>query len=155
MQMTLNDRPVTLPDEEADEPLLFVLRDRFDLNGPKFGCGVGSCGACAVLVDGEAQRSCLLTAADVEGARIVTLEGLADGDGLHPVQQAWIEHSVPQCGYCQNGQIITAVGLLAADPDSDEAAVSEAMDAVVCRCGSQARIRQAVHTAARRLREAG
>ncbi len=155
MMFTLNRQAVTLPDDEADEPLLFVLRDRFALNGPKFGCGVGACGACTVLVDGAAQRSCLLAAADVAGAAITTLEGLAGGDGLHPLQQAWIEHSVPQCGYCQNGQIMTAAALLADDPAADAAAVEDALDPVLCRCGSQARIRRAVLAAGRRMREAG
>lgn len=152
MQFILNDEEVTLSPKLADEPLLFVLRDEFGLNGPKFGCGVGVCGACSVIVDGVAQRSCTMRLADAAGARVVTLEGLAQGDTLHPVQQAWIDHSVPQCGYCQNGQIITAAALLQRDPEADSQAIAEAMDQVLCRCGTQARIRRAIGAAQMRMR---
>jgi len=152
MQFILNDEKVTLSPELADEPLLFVLRDELGLNGPKFGCGVGVCGACAVIVDGVAQRSCTLRLADAAGARIVTLEGLAQGDALHPVQQAWIDHSVPQCGYCQNGQIIAAVALLQHEPEADAQAIANAMDQVLCRCGTQARIRRAIGAAQMQIR---
>jgi aerobic-type carbon monoxide dehydrogenase small subunit (CoxS/CutS family) len=144
MQFVLNRRPVELPDELATEPLLFVLRDHFELNGPRFGCGVGSCGACTVVIDGEAQRSCIYPTAATEGRQVLTLEGLAEGDSLHPVQQAWIDESVPQCGYCQNGQIMTALALLAARPESTAAEIEAAMDGVLCRCGTQARIRRAI-----------
>ena len=144
MRITLNRQSVEIPDEHSDEPLLFVLRDHFGLNGPRFGCGVGSCGACTVVIDGEAQRSCIYPTAAAGGRQVLTLEGLAEGGRLHPVQQAWIDESVPQCGYCQNGQIMTAVALLTAQPDAGKAETEAAMDGVLCRCGTQARIRQAV-----------
>lgn len=144
MRIKLNRQSVEIPDELVDEPLLFVLRDHFELNGPRFGCGVGSCGACTVVVDGEAQRSCTYPASAADSRQVVTLEGLADGERLHPVQQAWIDESVPQCGYCQNGQIMTAFALLAARPDSGSAEIEAAMDGVLCRCGTQSRIRKAI-----------
>lgn len=144
MRFTLNSRPIDVPDELADEPLLFLLRDHLGLNGPRFGCGVGSCGACTVVVDGQAERACVLPAAAVDGRDVLTLEGLAEADGLHPLQQAWIEESVPQCGYCQNGQIMTAFALLAARPDAGAAEIEAAMDGVLCRCGTQPRIRRAI-----------
>jgi isoquinoline 1-oxidoreductase subunit alpha len=144
MRIMLNCQSVEIADELATEPLLFVLRDHFELNGPRFGCGVGSCGACTVVIDGEAQRSCIYPASAVSGRQVVTLEGLADGDRLHPVQQAWIDESVPQCGYCQNGQTMTAFALLAARPDATVAEIEAAMDGVLCRCGTQSRIRKAI-----------
>lgn len=144
MRFTLNRRPVDVPDELADEPLLFLLRDHLGLNGPRFGCGVGSCGACTVVVDGQAERSCVQPAAAAEGRDVLTLEGLAEADGLHPLQRAWIEESVPQCGYCQNGQIMTAFALLAARPDAGAYEIEAAMDGVLCRCGTQPRIRRAI-----------
>jgi isoquinoline 1-oxidoreductase alpha subunit len=144
MRIALNRQSVEIPDDLADEPLLFVLRDHFELNGPRFGCGVGSCGACTVVIDGEAQRSCLYPMSAADGREVVTLEGLAEGGRLHPVQQAWIEESVPQCGYCQNGQIMTAFALLAARPDAGAAEIEAAMDGVLCRCGTHARVRKAV-----------
>lgn len=144
MRITLNRQSVEIPDELSDEPLLFVLRDHFELNGPRFGCGVGSCGACIVVIDGEAQRSCVYPTSAAQGSEVLTLEGLADGDRLHPVQKAWIEESVPQCGYCQNGQIMTAFALLAARPDAAASGIEAVMDGVLCRCGTQARIRRAI-----------
>jgi aerobic-type carbon monoxide dehydrogenase small subunit (CoxS/CutS family) len=151
MRLKLNGQDVEIPADQGDEPLLFVLRDHFNLNGPKYGCGVGACGACVVLVDGAAQRSCLLTPADVEAASVTTQEGLmADGD-LHPLQQAWIDHSVPQCGYCQNGQIMTAAGLLQQNPQATGEDIADAMDGVICRCGTQVRIRAAIADAQQRM----
>ena len=144
MRFTLNRQSVEIPDELSDEPLLFVLRDHFELNGPRFGCGVGSCGACTVVIDGEAQRSCVYPTSATQGSEVLTLEGLAEGASLHPVQQAWIEESVPQCGYCQNGQIMTAFALLAARPDAGAAEIEAVMDGVLCRCGTHARIRKAI-----------
>ncbi|MBX9462767.1 MAG: (2Fe-2S)-binding protein [Aquamicrobium sp.] len=144
MRIILNRQSVEIPDEFSDEPLLFVLRDHFGLNGPRFGCGVASCGACTVVIDGEAQRSCVYPASAAHGSEVLTLEGLADGDKLHPVQQAWIEESVPQCGYCQNGQIMTAFALLAARPGANASRIEAVMDGVLCRCGTQARIRKAI-----------
>ena len=153
MRILLNNKAETIPDDLADEPLLFVLRDHFGLNGPKFGCGVGSCGACTVVVDGEVQRSCLLPAGSLDGKAILTLEGLSPGAKLHPVQQSWIAESVPQCGYCQNGQIMTAYALLAARPEAGADDIAEAMDGVLCRCGTQARIRKAIIRAQATMRE--
>lgn len=144
MQFVLNRRPVELPDELAAEPLLFVLRDHFELTGPRFGCGVGSCGACTVVIDGEAQRTCIYLTAAAGGREVLTLEGLAEGGRPHPVQQAWMDESVAQCGYCQNGQIMTAVALLTARPDATAGEIEAVMDGVLCRCGTHARIRKAI-----------
>ncbi len=154
MEFSLNGQPAAAPPEMDDDPLLYVLRDHFGLNGPKFGCGVGACGACTVIVDGAAERSCQLTPKDVEGRSVVTLEGLGAGQrqGLHPVQRAWIEASVPQCGYCQNGQIMTAAALLAAEPNAGPETIAATMDEVICRCGSQVRIRRAIALAQARIR---
>jgi len=130
----------------ADMPLLWVLRDMLDIKGPKFGCGVGACGACTVLVDGIPTRTCVTAAADVEG-EITTIEGLPSGERLHKVQAAWIKHEVPQCGYCQSGQILAAVALLEEVPQPTD----EDIDAVMtnlCRCGTYPRLRAAIHEAA-------
>lgn len=154
MRITLNGRQTEVPADWSDEPLLYVLRDHFALNGPRYGCGAGSCGACMVIVDGTASPSCTLTAASVEGAEVRTLEGLADGERLHPVQQAWIEESVPQCGYCQNGQIIAAVALLESTPEADKDDIVAAMDGVLCRCGTYPRVRQAIRRAQTAMRRA-
>lgn len=152
MRIVLNQQPATIPDEFADEPLLFVLRDHFGLNGPRFGCGVGSCGACTVIIDGEAQRSCTVPVSAVDGSSVLTLEGLATGRALHPLQESWIAESVPQCGYCQNGQLMTAHALLTARPDAGPKEIAEAMDGVLCRCGTQMRIRKAIARAQARLK---
>lgn len=144
MQFTLNQQPVSVPDEQLDEPLLFVLRDHFGLNGPRYGCGVGSCGACTVLVDGEPQRSCVFPLNAADARSVLTLEGLAAGGVLDPLQEAWIAESVPQCGYCQNGQIMTAYGLLFSRPEADADEIAGVMDDVLCRCGTQPRIRRAI-----------
>jgi isoquinoline 1-oxidoreductase subunit alpha len=156
MRFQLNGSDVEAPAAFSEDRLLWLLRDHFGLNGPKYGCGVGACGACVVHLDGRAERACLLLTKDVVGRRVTTLEGLGAGapDGLHPVQAAWIEASVPQCGYCQNGQVMTAAALLAADPATTPAAVAAAMDEVICRCGTQGRIKAAIDVARRRLREA-
>lgn len=157
MQFVLNGREQEIPAAMAEDRLLWVLRDHFVLNGPKYGCGIGACGACVVHVDGVAQRSCLLNAADVAGRSITTLENLGAGqsNGLHPVQQAWIEASVPQCGYCQNGQIMTAAALLSTNISASASEIAAAMDEVICRCGTQARISAAIMAAQRAMREAG
>lgn len=136
-------------DVEPEMPLLWVLRDELGLTGPKYGCGIGQCGACTVHVEGEPVRSCALPASAAAGKRIVTIEGLAQGERLHPVQQAWIEHQVPQCGYCQGGQILAAVALLRTKPQPSDADIDEAMTNL-CRCGSYARIRAAIHAAAKK-----
>lgn len=155
MRFTLNGKPVDIPDALREDRLLWILRDHFALNGPKYGCGVGVCGACVVHVDGEAVRSCSLTAEAVAGRSLTTLEGLGLGepDGLHPVQAAWIFASVPQCGYCQNGQIMTAAALLDKAPAANSAEIAAAMDEVICRCGTHSRIKNAIETAQRVIRE--
>lgn len=138
-------------DVEPEMPLLWVLRDELDIEGPKFGCGVGQCGACMVHVNGEPALSCALPVSAAAGKRVVTIEGLAQGGRLHPVQQAWIDHQVPQCGYCQGGQIMAAVALLRSKPDPSDKDIDEAM-ANICRCGTYARIRAAIHAAAKKRR---
>ncbi len=135
-------------DVAPDTPLLWVLRDTLGLTGTKFGCGVSLCGACTVLLDGEAVRSCQLPVKDAAGHRITTIEGLAAA-GDHPVQQAWVAEEVPQCGYCQSGQILSAVALLAKTPAPTDAQIDAAMDGVLCRCGTYNRIRRAIHRAAK------
>lgn len=135
-------------DVAAGTPLLWVLRDTLGLTGTKFGCGIAMCGACTVLVDGEAERSCTLPIEDAVGRRITTIEGLAE-DGDHPVQQAWVAEEVPQCGYCQSGQILSAVALLAKTRAPTDAQIDAAMDGVLCRCGTYNRIRRAIHRAAK------
>jgi len=135
-------------------PLLWALRDILNMTGTKYGCGIGLCGSCTVLIDGEATRSCTLPAAAVEGMQITTIEGLAP-DGDHPVQRAWNEEDVAQCGYCQGGQVLAATALLNSNPDPDEAAIDNALGGNICRCGTYPRIRKAVKLAAKYTREAG
>jgi len=134
-------------DVEPEMPLLWVLRDVLDLKGTKFGCGVAQCGACTVHVNGEPTRSCVFPVSAVVGKKITTIEGLSR-DGTHPVQKAWVEHQVPQCGYCQSGQIMTAVALLNKKRNPTDKDIDEAMTNI-CRCGTYARIRTAIHAAAR------
>ena len=147
IQLTVNGRSREV-DVEPDMPLLWVLRDELDVKGPKFGCGIAQCGACTVHVNGEPVRSCSFPVSAAAGKRVLTLEGLAPGGRLHPVQQAWIEHQVPQCGYCQGGQILAAVALLRKKPDPTDKDIDEAMTNL-CRCGTYARIRTAIHAAAK------
>ncbi|MEZ5419568.1 MAG: (2Fe-2S)-binding protein [Vicinamibacterales bacterium] len=144
--MTVNgvSRTVDVP---ADMPLLWVLRDVLSLRGTKFGCGAGACGACTVHVDGRAVRSCQTRAATAAGTRVTTIEGLS-ADGSHPLQRAWVEVDVPQCGYCQAGQIMSAAALLAETPAPTDADIDRAMNGNLCRCATYLRIRQAIHTAA-------
>ena len=154
-----------LVDAPEDMPLLWVLREKLGLKGPKFGCGIGACGACTVHIDGEAVRSCVTPVGGVGSARITTIEGLAGrpgeagsdgakGDRLHPLQAAWIEEDVAQCGYCQAGQIMAAAAYLKANPNPSD----EDIDAGItnlCRCGTYTRLRAAIHRAAREMRDAG
>jgi isoquinoline 1-oxidoreductase alpha subunit len=147
VKITVNDQVHEL-DIEPDMPLLWALRDELGLTGTKYGCGVAYCGACTVLVDGQPTRSCVTPVASFEGRKITTIEGLASGTTLHRVQQAWIEHQVPQCGYCQSGQILAAVGLLSEKPDPSDAEIDAAITNV-CRCGTYTRVRAAIHAAAK------
>lgn len=133
---------------DGDMPLLWVLRDLIGLTGTKYGCGIGSCSACAVLVNGQPTQSCQLAVSDVAGKKIVTIEGLAKGEVLHPVQQAWVDHDVAQCGYCQPGQIIAAVALLQSKKRPTDAEIDAAMAPHICRCGTYPRIREAIKAAA-------
>jgi aerobic-type carbon monoxide dehydrogenase small subunit (CoxS/CutS family) len=134
-------------DVAADTPLLWVLRDHLGLTGTKYGCGIDACGACTVLVDGKPVRSCITSASAVSGKRITTIEGLSP-EHTHPVQQAWIAEDVPQCGYCQSGQILSAVALLSAKPKPTDQDIDKAMGGVLCRCGTYVRIRRAIKKAA-------
>jgi aerobic-type carbon monoxide dehydrogenase small subunit (CoxS/CutS family) len=134
-------------DVEPEMPLLWVLRENLGLTGTKYGCGIAQCGACTVHVDGQPVRSCSTPVASVAGREITTIEGLSP-DASHPVQRAWIEHTVPQCGYCQAGQIMAAAALLARSPDPSDAEIDAAMAGHLCRCGTYPRIRKAIHQAA-------
>jgi aerobic-type carbon monoxide dehydrogenase small subunit (CoxS/CutS family) len=136
-------------DVEPETPLLWALRDSLKLTGTKFGCGIAQCGACTVLIDGHAMRSCSVPVSFVGGKQITTIEGLS-ADGTHPVQLAWIEHDVPQCGYCQSGQIMAAVALLKQKPKPTDADIDREMTNI-CRCGTYPRIRAAIHRAAELL----
>jgi isoquinoline 1-oxidoreductase subunit alpha len=133
-------------DLPGDTPLLWLLRDHLDLTGTKFGCGMALCGACTVHVDGRPVRSCVTTIASVNGKEVTTIEGLSK-TGDHPVQKAWIEEDVPQCGYCQSGMIMTSVALLKAKPKPTDADIDSALAGHICRCGTYSRIRKAIHTA--------
>ncbi len=144
--LKVNGQPQTV-DVPADMPLLWALRDVLDLTGTKYGCGVGSCGSCTVLIDGKAVKSCQYPASACVGKQVTTIEGLS-ADATHPVQQAWIDMNVPQCGYCQSGQIMSTVALLKQYPKPTDAQINEVMSQVVCRCGTYERIRKAIHKAA-------
>ncbi len=139
----LNNNPIRL-DVDLDMPLLWVIRDILQLTGTKYGCGEGLCGACTVLLDQKAIFSCMISIAQVEGKQVTTIEGLANRESLHPVQQAWIAENVSQCGYCQSGQIMSAVSLLSETPQPDEQQINAAMSKNLCRCGSYQRIKKAI-----------
>jgi isoquinoline 1-oxidoreductase alpha subunit len=145
MKLSVNGR-IHDVDVEPEMPLLWVLRDVLKMAGTKYGCGVAQCGACTVHVNGEAARSCVTPVSSVAGKRVLTIEGLAK-PGLHRVQKAWIEHEVPQCGYCQTGMIMSAVALLAKNPKPTDADIDSAMTNM-CRCGTYARVRKAIHAVA-------
>ena len=148
-KFTLNDAVVESK-HAPDTPLLWVIRDEFDLTGTKFGCGIAQCGACTVHQDGVAIRACITPIEFVEGTSITTIEGL----GEHPLKDAWVQEQVPQCGWCQSGQIMNAAALLDEDPNPTDDAITSAMDGNLCRCMSYVRIRRAIHTAARMAAEA-
>lgn len=138
-------------DVDPSTPLLYVLRNDLDLHGPRFGCGYGQCGACTVIIEGEAARSCIRPVSTVEDTEITTLEGLSENGTLHPVQQAWIDEQVPQCGFCQNGQMLTAKVLLDSNPTPTDADIREAMEGTLCRCFTYYRIQAAIKRAAQAI----
>jgi aerobic-type carbon monoxide dehydrogenase small subunit (CoxS/CutS family) len=135
-------------DVEPETPLLWVLRDTIGLTGTKYGCGIAQCGACMIHIDGQAVKSCNVNAAAAVGKRITTIEGLSP-DSSHPVQKAWLEHTVPQCGYCQSGQIMSAAALLQRAPNPTDRQIDDAMSENLCRCGTYLQIREAIHAAAK------
>ena len=144
MTLDVNGKPLAVK-AAHDTPLLWVLRDELQLTGTKYGCGVAQCGACTVMVDGQAVRSCVTPIEAVAAGKITTIEGLG---GQHPLQQAWVKHEVPQCGYCQAGQIMSAVALLSANAKPTDADIDAAMDGNICRCGTYQRVRAAIKDAA-------
>jgi isoquinoline 1-oxidoreductase alpha subunit len=155
VRLNVNGQDRVVEDIDAQTPLLWVLRDSLGLVGTKFGCGVAQCGACTVHMNGNPVRSCQIPAAAASGVAITTIEGLAKPDGtLHAVQQAWMELDVPQCGYCQAGQIMSATALLAQNPRPTDADIDAAMAGNICRCGTYHRIRSAIHSAATKLGKA-
>jgi aerobic-type carbon monoxide dehydrogenase small subunit (CoxS/CutS family) len=147
-RLRVNGTPHTV-DVEPATPLLYVLRNDVGVQGPRFGCGLGQCGACTVLIKGEAVRSCIRPMSTVQGAEITTLEGLAENGTLHPLQQAWIDEQVPQCGFCQNGQILTAKALLDRTPNPTDAQIRQGMNGTLCRCMTYYRIQAAIKRAAK------
>ena len=151
MRLQINGKELTIDGVADDTPLLWVLRDELNLVGTKFGCGIAQCGACTVHLDGQPVRSCQIPVSAVSGLKITTVEGLAKGEQLSTLQQAWIDHDVAQCGYCQSGQLMSATALLAATPDPTDAQIDSAMAGHVCRCGTYVRVRAAIADAARAL----
>jgi nicotinate dehydrogenase subunit A len=152
--LTINGAP-TILDLPHETPLLMALRNDCALNGPKYGCGLGECGACSVLIDGRVARACVLQLGDVEDRAVTTLEGLATNGRLHPVQTAFVEMAGAQCGYCLNGMVVTTTALLSANPDPTDAEIREALRYNLCRCGAHLEILAAVRLAARRLQGIG
>ncbi|HEY5938808.1 MAG TPA: (2Fe-2S)-binding protein [Kofleriaceae bacterium] len=150
MKLRVNGKPVAV-DATPDTPLLWVLRDDLGLTGTKFGCGIAQCGACTVHIDGQARRSCVMPVGELAEKSVVTIEGIATPEQLHAVQEAWIAENVPQCGYCQAGQIMSTVALLAANPAPTDDDIDSALSANLCRCGTYPRIRRAVHRAAKAI----
>jgi isoquinoline 1-oxidoreductase alpha subunit len=144
--LTVNGQPKTL-DVESDMPLLWALREQLAMTGTKFGCGIAACGACTVHVNGRAVRSCTLPVSTIDGASVTTIEGLAGGDTLHAVQQAWVSHQVPQCGYCQSGMIMAVAALLSEHPKPTDQEIDAGITNI-CRCGTFARVRRAIHSIA-------
>lgn len=150
INFTLNGQSVST-DAPPDTPLLWVVREEFKLTGPKFGCGKGLCGACTMHFNGTAMRTCILPVSAVAGSQITTIEGIGDADNLHIVQQAWAMNDVPQCGYCQPGQIMSAAALLASNPNPKDDDIEMAMSGNICRCGTYPRIKQAIKDAAQAM----
>jgi aerobic-type carbon monoxide dehydrogenase small subunit (CoxS/CutS family) len=148
IKLTVNRRSHTV-DVDPSTPLLYILRNDLDLQGPRFGCGLGQCGACTVIINGSAVRSCITAVSAVKG-EITTLEGLANEGKLHPIQQAWIDEQVPQCGFCQNGQIMTAKVLLDKNPNPTDAQIREGMNRVLCRCMTYYRVQAAIKRASKK-----
>jgi isoquinoline 1-oxidoreductase subunit alpha len=148
--LEVNGKPIQF-DGDPDMPLMWFLREDLNLKGAKYGCGIGQCGACTVLVDGQAQRSCSLQMSGADGLKVTTIEGLG-ANALHAVQQAWLDEDVAQCGYCQAGQIMSAVALLSQKPDVTDADI-DAFMTNICRCGTYFRLRKAIHVAARALKQ--
>ena len=149
LKLTVNGKPVAI-DADPQMPLLWLLRDELNLTGTKFGCGVAACGACTVHVDGRAVRSCVTPASAVEGKAVRTIESLGTADAPHGLQQAWVEHQVPQCGYCQSGMLMAAAALLAVNRKPSDADIDAAITNL-CRCGTYPRVRAAIHTAAAKM----
>lgn len=147
-KLHINGKDREIDGVAEDTPLLWVLRDELKLVGTKFGCGIAQCGACTVHLDGQPVRSCQIPVSAVSGMKVTTVEGLAKGERLSALQQAWIDHDVAQCGYCQSGQLMSATALLATHPDPTDAQIDEAMAGNICRCGTYVRIRKAIKVAA-------
>ena len=147
IQFTVNGKRVAAEEAEPDMPLLWFLRDHLGLTGTKYGCGISQCGACTVLIDGNPARSCVIPITGISGAEITTIEGLSR-EGGHPLQVAWSEENVPQCGYCQSGQIMSAAALLKSHPEPTDSEIDRAMAGNICRCGTYQRIRRAIRRAA-------
>jgi isoquinoline 1-oxidoreductase subunit alpha len=147
LTLIVNGRDVTV-DVDPATPLLWVIREQLALTGTKYGCGIAQCGACTVHVNGAPIRSCVTPVSAANGQRVTTIEGLAGGEHLHPLQQAWIDEQVPQCGYCQSGQLMSAAALLRDEPEPTDDAIDRAMRGHLCRCGTYPRIRRAIHRAA-------
>jgi len=148
LTLTVNGETREL-DVDPETPLLWVIREHFGLTGTKYGCGKALCGACTIHLDGRPGRACVIPAASAVGRELTTIEGLAPpGGGLHPLKQAWIDEQVPQCGYCQSGQLMAAAALIAEQPEPDDAAIDRAMSGVICRCGTYPRIRRGIKRAA-------
>ena len=150
MSIIVNKKEIKLHVDDPDTPLLWILRDHLNLTGTKYGCGIGVCGSCIVLIDGIARPSCIIPVGRVQNKEITTIEGLSS-DSSHPVQKAWEELQVPQCGYCQSGQILTAVSLLNKVKEPDDETIKEAMSGVLCRCGTYPRILEAIKLAAKAI----
>ena len=153
MKLEINSRTYEIAPDKGDTPLLWVLRDLLHLTGTKFGCGIGSCGSCTVLIDGNPVQSCLIPVSQLAGQSVTTIEGVKASSGVHPVQKAWEDLQVPQCGYCQSGQILTAIALLNKNRDPDDETIRQAMSGVLCRCGTYPRILKAIKEASKQMAE--